>query len=498
VSAAHPTSRLIGLAFLVAAVVSAGAPQAAEPPGRGVRASPPQRATPGSAVNVSEAIARLRDPDPSVREAAVRALAGLRPGQYASVTPQDIATLAEILKVTDPALGSPGPTDLTTPGPWVRQAAARAFADLTHTARGAELSRAAVGVISRALQDPEPGIAVSAATALGHIRDESSRPALIAALADPRPGVVAASAAAIGHLTTAQNAAQLVPALRQESARKPIAGVLGRLGPEAPYGELAAALTSPDVELRRGAAYALGRLGDPRCRDPLVRALGDPDAGVRQMAASGLVLVGDDRATPALVKLLDDPDPRVRPAAASALRNGGSAAVDPLVARLNDPDPQMRREAKIALGLTRDPRAVQPLLDLLRQPVPDLELSEILGHWKGNKDLIRGLISMLTSPDQLVRNKVAWALTVDNGKIAILGREAVPPMVAALKNPDVEVRRVAAMTMRTLAVAGALEPGDVAPLREAAQDPDQRVGQFATSALARLDGRQRGGSAPAR
>jgi HEAT repeat protein len=190
----------------------------------------------------------------------------------------------------------------------------------------------------------------------------------------------------------------------------------------------------------------------------------------------------------ALARLLDDQDPRVRRAASTSLRIGGPAVVEALLVHLESPDPELQRRVVISLAAIGDGRAVERLLELLPRAAPELGdvLVSRLGHWKGNKDIIRGLIAALDSSSDTTRIRAARALTIGNNKVTILGREAVAPLVTVLKSPDVNVRRAVALSLRSLAAVGILTPDETAPLAEATKDADPQVRQHASRALAQL------------
>jgi HEAT repeat protein len=455
------------LAFLIAAAhgVAAG--------GRDAPAPGPRAERPSSGpADIKNAIAGLSSPDPAVRAEAAARLAATHFSQFDSIGPDDVTVLARVLREGDlPA----------------RRAAAQTFSMITHGGRGGELSRAALPALAAAMKDPDPAVAAGAAIALGHMRAPEAMPVLIEALADTRPSVVGAAGAAVGHLTNERNAVLLIPALRYPHAREVVASLLAGVK-SPPFRELEAALGGQDLELRRGSAYALSRIADPAVKGPLAAALADPDPEVRLWATTGLGVVGDPTVGAPLARLLDDRDPRVRRAAATSLRVGGPAVVDALLMHLESPDPEVQRRVVISLAAIGDARGAERLLELLPRAAPELGevLVSRLGHWKGNKDLLRGLIAALGSSSDTTRTRAARALTIANNKVTILGREAVPPLVAVLKSPDVNVRRVGALSLRSLAAGGVLTVDEAGPLTDATRDADPQVRQHASRALAQL------------
>ena len=433
--------------------------------GRGVRARP-------FVSDVKGVIGNLRASDPAVRAQAAGALEGAGIWQLSVLDAQDVATLAEALRGEEVPL---------------RRAAAHAFSQLTHTPQGAVLSRPILPALTAALNDPEIAVSIDAAIALGHIGDRAALSPLIAALGDERGGVVAASGAALGHLVDAGNAGLLVTALRHEKARRPVRSLFRKLGDGGPVPELAAALSSQDIELKRGAAFALEDLGDRRAAAALLNALADPDAGIRASAGRGLGRLGDRSAEKPLIAALQDIDRGVRLAAVEALRFvGGPDAVEPLISRLKDSDLAVRHQAIVTLAKIGDGRAVQPLIDLLADNDVGDALFHTVGHWKGNREVVRALIAALASPNELVRKRAASTLMVDNTKVYVLGREAVAPLLPLLRSPQVEVRRSAAFTLQTLAAGRFLEQDAKGPLTEASRDDDPQVQRFAGMALGHM------------
>lgn len=140
---------------------------------------------------------------------------------------------------------------------------------------------------------------------------------------------------------------------------------------------VAAALTDPDVGMRRNAALVLIDLNAPWSRKArvdttaalpaLIRAMDDPDAHVRAWAAHAIEPMGPAGApaVPALIRLLSDPDEGPRNDSAIALRAIGAAAKSALPAlrrNLEDPMKDPRNFAR---------RAIEAIeADIVREEAP--------------------------------------------------------------------------------------------------------------------------------
>lgn len=434
-------------------------------------ASPLSGAAQGTGSPVKAAIQSLRAPDAAIRSQAAETLGKATMWQLSGLEEEDVAALAAALKDGDAP---------------VRLAASQAFGRLTHTAQGVALSRPALDVLMAALQDPDGSVAGSATVALGHIRDRAAIRPLIDALGDARDPVVAGAAVALGHLVDQSSAADLVPALRHEKARRSIRGLFVGLGNAAPISAMAAALSNSDsdLELRRGVAFVLEGMGDARASAALRLVLTDEDGKVRASAAKGLGRLGDRTATALVIRLLEDPDPAVRVAAATALHAiGGAEAVEPLIARLSDANMAVRWEAVAALARIGDDRGVKPAIALLENDEIGDSLFHVLGHWAGNRSVVQGLIEAMASPNERVSRRAAKSLTMDNGKVWALGREAAGSLLPLLKSPQVEVRRAASFTLQTLASGRFLDQHARGPLSEASRDEDVQVQQHVAKAL---------------
>lgn len=199
---------------------------------------------------------------------------------------------------------------------------------------------------------------------------------------------------------------------------------------EKPAAELLADLTGPDAGLRQEAAYALGSCGraDKDAVPELIDGVlhGNPTA--RFWSAVALGRVGPDaiQGVPALVALLDDPQSGTRCAAAKALaRIGPAAAADtvPAVIRLlKRDDNKYVREYSV--------RA----------------LGELGVH---SDEAISALIEALSDPDVGIRRWAAIALKVLPG---VRSRPALPALtrLADDQHEDDGVRAQASAAIRLI------------------------------------------------
>ncbi|MES2179704.1 MAG: M56 family metallopeptidase [Gemmatimonadota bacterium] len=261
----------------------------------------------------------------------------------------------------------------------VRQAAAEALGKL-------EDARAVPGLIE-ALKDRDKRVRASAAQSLGQFKDGRSMNALVALLSDSSTEVKRQALEALSEFEEGVPSAGIVRLLddRDSEIRHKAAHLVGQLHDRSASGALAKLIRDSNADVRSAAIEALSELHDVSAGSAILPALGDVDADVRQQALSALSdlktpipeatliallrdtspdvrshaadLAGERSvvaAIPALRRMLEDANGDVRQNAVSALSNiADAAAHDALRAALNSKDPKVRRAAVEALGERR-------------------------------------------------------------------------------------------------------------------------------------------------
>jgi HEAT repeat protein len=243
------------------------------------------------------------------------------------------------------------------------------------------------GVLIEALAHPLSDVRVSAAQALGKIRDVAAVPALRQALYDPEVIVRVNAAEALGAFKDVAAVPALSKALHDPEAivRDSAAWALGEIKDATAVPALSKALHDPEAIVRESAAEALGEIKDTTATPDLCKTLlHDSNAVVRSWAAEALGEIKDATAVSALSKaLLHDSNDRVRKSAAAALGwIGDAAAIPALSEALHASDIYVRDNAAWALGQIQDVTAIPTLTGALRDSTQEVHINatEVLGE----------------------------------------------------------------------------------------------------------------------
>jgi HEAT repeat protein/beta-lactamase regulating signal transducer with metallopeptidase domain len=261
----------------------------------------------------------------------------------------------------------------------VREAAAHSLGHLGD-------ARAVPGLID-ALKDPEPRVRAAAAEALGELEDPRAITALSGLLADPSTEVKQNALDALSQFEDGVPSTGVVRLLTDGDAeiRHRAAHLAGKLRDRSAGPALAKLVQDSNADVRQATLEALGELKDVSAVPAILPALADANADVRHQALNTLeelrapipaeTLIGlmkdsnaDVRskaadlagersviaAIPALRQLLVDGNADVRGSAISALGNIADAgAYEALRGALTSKDPKVRRAAVEALGERR-------------------------------------------------------------------------------------------------------------------------------------------------
>ena len=268
------------------------------------------------------------------------------------------------------------------------------------------------------LGDDSPVLRAAAAQALGRTRSPEAGPALIGALEDTAFEVRAAAADALGQIRYPQAVAALE-----------------------------VALADPEREVRLAAADALGRIGTRPAVEALARALRTADEGLRDRLVRSLRNVPDrSLLTPDLLEAagIETDDPA---AAYLAGSTGKAEQVAALIDQLGDSSARKRLAAVEALGWLKDSRAVEPVTERLSDKTERPE----------------------------IRQAAVVALS------GLDARSAVPNLIEALRDDNIEIRLTAAGVLGDLGDLRAVQP-----LNAALQDPNPAVRAAAANSLRRL------------
>ncbi|HHT9120077.1 MAG TPA: HEAT repeat domain-containing protein [Candidatus Hypogeohydataceae bacterium YC41] len=138
--------------------------------------------------------------------------------------------------------------------------------------------------------------------------------------------------------------------------------------------------------------------------------------------------------------------------AVRALGKIGGPAIEPLIATLKNTDVYVRREAAETLGKSKDSRAVEPLVATLKDKDEDWAVrrkaAEALGKIKDSR-AVEPLIDAFR--DERVEREATFSL-------AEIGKPAVEPLIATLKDGDSHVRQNAAEALGRIKDTSAVEP----------------------------------------
>jgi HEAT repeat protein len=208
-----------------------------------------------------------------------------------------------------------------------------------------------------------------------------------------------------------------------------------------------AALRSTTPRQRWEGANALGRYPQRSTEAiaVLIEALADPEPFVRWQASEALAAQDATCVFHALTDALTEGQPAQRAGAAAALgRIGGEAATTALGKQVEDPDPRVRRALAQALGQIGDPTTAVELVPMLDDADPDVRraAAHALGYI-GSPGTAVPLAEVLARRDQplLVRRSLAAALA------SAAHPDAQPVLLAALADPDPQVRGYAARAL---------------------------------------------------
>jgi HEAT repeat protein len=229
---------------------------------------------------------------------------------------------------------------------------------------------------------------------------------------------------------------------------------------------------SKEAGVRKAAIETLGELGSDRAFEPLLIALRNSDKGLRLTAAAALEKLGwkpgkdGDAACYWIVKQAWDQCAAV-----------GAVAVDPLLAMLKDPDQELRKVAAQTLGRIGAP-AAERLIASLNTKDEDVRKTALELLVKIGLPALEPLITAFRDKggDTGARKAALEAL------VKISKPRLVEPLIATLKDKDIELRNGAVVMLGEIGDSRAVEP-----LISALQDSDRGVRSAAVEALFKLE-----------
>lgn len=376
----------------------------------------------------------------------------------------------------------------------VRNAAAEAIGQI------GSLTSKATAELTRGLTSPDNIVRAQTAEALGTIGEpaQTTVAALVAAVNDRNDLVRAKAVEALGKIgegAASLGVSTLVRALRDRdnSVSALAADALGQMGQSAARAipDLIRALSHINPEVRASASQALGNMGmaDKAARPALEKACGDEEADVRSNALRALGQVVPPPASTCGIarRCLEDPDGRVRATAVEVIgqwRPNDEGLFLAILELVEDPDDLVKMQVANVLPKLGGPRpeVIEALCSLLRDELDDevqVHAAQALGAL-GTAAVAAGEALLIASQtgDVSVREQAMRAIAL------ILPPEGITAIVAGLRDPNGEIRKVAAEGLTKVEII----PDDVIPeLINSLNDPEIQVRVSAAQALGKME-----------
>jgi HEAT repeat protein len=471
-------------------------------------------------------LAALSEPDPAIRAAAAAVLGNLG-------SPRAVPALAELVSDPDDRIRTAAGNALSRLGEKAATVALKALSDPDPGRR-----RWAVGALAAlpgetglegilgALDDKETAVREEAVRALGR-KGTLGLPALLRLLEAPDERTKDLAVHAMGAMRPppADAVAALLPGAGPDK-RLSLALALAGMDDDRGVPPLVECLSGRIPGSGSRAAWALRRLG-ARAVPHLLSVLKEGPAPARYHAAVALGGIRGSGTGPALAEALKDPDPLVRASAAEGLVRKEEELLPPAVEEaLRSPAPETRFWAAVVRAHRSPAWDPGPLLEGLRlapllEEEVDARVRDLEGE--GRRPFVRGLyveairrtlpesarllVERMTDPDEGTRaaaKEVLDCLRPDVESALLEGAKggsgtrryaclrilmewrcpaAAGPALSALKDPEPEVRRIAASLLGALEAREAVEP-----LIALLEDDDWTVVFSAAAALRRITG----------
>lgn len=338
-----------------------------------------------------------------------------------------------------------------------------------------KIGREAAGPLSGLLKDGNPDVRGGAAVALGKIGRSDTVEPVIALLNDEDLGVRIKAARALADFGDPRAVRPLIAALKiMEITPQPMricgnepdpewepaaraAWALGKLKAAEAVDPLIAALKDGDEHFKMCVVEALGRIGDPKAIAPLIALWreGPNDLGPSSFTASVLAGFGQAAVGPLMAAIKEGGD---RSDFFYCLEQIGEPAIEPLIALLSDDNEEVRSQAAFTLGDIKSPAVLARLSEVMSSGSPRARLAAVkaLGQAEDPKSVAL-LVAALKDPDAEVREYAIdelrdkhWMARDDQRRRAIDVETLGPLAALAEADPDENVRNVAAWAVEDI------------------------------------------------
>ncbi len=307
---------------------------------------------------------------------------------------------------------------------------------------------AAAEPLIRLLRHPNPWVRVSAGSSLAILEDPSVVDKVAEATLDPDENVRAQACRTLAEIRQpltgrSLNLVRERLADGHPSVRAAAATALGRVGSEADFPHLRAAVDDPNTGVVVAAIRALGRLGDRDSVPVMIGMLESPEQARAVAAAAALGKIRDPRSVDALAAGLRHPDTIVRGEIMRTLRDMGEPRVIPdILAMALDEDPLIQTFVPFVVGKLYRPEYFETVLRGVTGELPETRSTAIFSlAIASEKRAIPSARTMLHDPHHTVRIAAESALGLLGDRESI---EAIKELADYDPNPQVrDAARVA-------------------------------------------------------
>lgn len=356
---------------------------------------------------------------------------------------------------------------------------------------------------ARLAKDPDVQVRITAIQTIAFLKNTEQVPVLLDALNDRDQKVRKYAALALSGLKVKEAAEPLIRYLKEAEQTDPsLINAIANYGQEI-VPKITPLLKDKSKHIRRSGAQVLGVIGSTGTVNALIAALKDPEPEVRAAAAQALGKIPDKRSVPALVKAVSDRSEPVKQEAGFALLSLGGKTIAYLNALLKSEDPEERQRAVTALSHMGDDKSLKLMSAALQDSDPEVRLHAAQGLAAFGPRGGELLIAALNDPDLNVRRAALFSLgeircfravkpvlrllntelkvDVLNTLIAIGTEEALPALFQTLKDRDPFIR---AMTAEALGEIG--DPAAAPKLLPLLSDRNSDVQISAALAIGKL------------